>query len=233
MDNSRRASLVSIMRILEDIAIQHSEDVNLGLDFYEQENVGWMLSRWDINIYRFPMFKETIKVVTEPQAMNKFYANRKYHIYSETGDLLIEANSLWIFVNTLTRRPIQIAEFIYERYSVNPNDNFVFTKLEDIALPSLYQNEKEYLVMSDAIDTNQHTNNTQYIFWATDTLPKEIKQNYCPAHVLVNYMKETKEGDNVVSSAFTETSNEKVISLHRLTSGDKDVCKVKIEWLRQ
>jgi len=229
-DRNRNVSIVSLIRILEDMAILQSEDVGYGLDFYEREKVGWMLSRWDITVNRLPRFREQIRVVTRPQAMNKFYANRFYWVYDQENNLLIEAATLWIFFNTEKRRPQAVSREIIDAYAGSDRNSYPFSKLTEIEETEEPEFFKEYAVNSDTIDFNNHVNNSQYFFWAIDSIPPDKLAGFDISEIKVNYLKETNENDRILSQSSVTQTPGGLISNHSLRSGDKEVCRLKISW---
>jgi len=233
MDRNRNVSIVSLIRILEDMAILQSEEVGYGLDFYENEKVGWMLSRWKITINRIPRFKEKIRVVTRPQAMNKYYANRLYWVYDQNNNLLVEAATLWIFFNTEKRRPQAVSQQITDAYAGSDRNSYPFTKLDEIEETGEPQFSKEYSVNSDAIDTNNHVNNSQYFFWAIDAIPANEIAEYDISEISVNYLKETNENEKILSLISMTQSPDGIITKHSLKSGDKETCRLIISWKKK
>ena len=121
VDLKQRASIFSLLRYFEDIAILHSEHVNRGIDYYTQHHVGWVLYKWDIKIIRYPAFKEAIKVRTQPSFLKGFHAFRYFDILDLKGDQIAAANSMWLFLNTDTKKPTRITEDIYKGYGVDKN----------------------------------------------------------------------------------------------------------------
>ena len=223
-----KASLVSVLRMLEDIAILHCESLDLGLVYNKRNNVGWMLSRWYVEIKRMPEFKETIKIKTEPKDMNKYFANREYKIYGESGEEIASANSLWIFVNTDRRKPIMIPKDVYEGFGIKEEAIGKLDKLKEVESIGDYDIKKKYHILADAIDANRHTNNSQYISFFIDALPSSIMEKINIKRLIVNYLKETKQGDELeVLLKVKEGINEFRI-VTKISNGEKEVCRAEI-----
>lgn len=233
VDRNRDLTIVSLIRILEDIAILQSEEVGYGLDYYEREKVGWMLSRWEIKINQLPKFKEKIKLTTRPQAMNRFYANRYYWLYNEEGDLLVEAASLWIFFNIEKRRPQAVSREIIDAYAGTDRNEYPFTRLDEVEEIPSYDYSKKFEVSTDAIDVNNHVNNSHYFSWALSVVKKEIITNYKISEIRVNYLKETNINDKVMSFYHSKAEGDGISTLHSMKNEMHEVCRMKIHWTKK
>lgn len=230
IDLNLNLSVVGLLRILEDIAILHSDDMGLGLKYYEENNLGWMLIRWHIKINRMPKFKDTVTVITEPKAFRNFYANRFYTVNDREGNVLVDAKTLWAFVNTGTRKPMKVNDDMYKGFQITEEDNIEFTKLEIVPAISRIDESKSFNVRISDIDTNQHVNNTQYVAWAIEAVPLEVQTQTTLKEITVNYLKETNLGNVVQSNVEITDIHESTECLHSLKSNDVEVCRVKSVW---
>lgn len=231
VDINLNLSIVSLLRILEDIAIIHSDSLGVGLRYYMENNLGWMLARWEIEIKSLPVFKETISVITEPRAFSNIYANRKYELRNESNELLITANTLWVFVNTKTRRPLKVNRDMYAAYGTE-KEHVNFTKLSEV--PSLIRidSTKSYDVRQSDFDTNGHVNNSQYVAWALESLPEDVLLNYTAAGLKANYLKEINGSCTISSNVQINRAENFLVSLHSIVCESKEVCRIEFLWNR-
>ncbi|MEJ2615987.1 MAG: thioesterase [Ignavibacteriaceae bacterium] len=229
VDLKQRASIFSLLRYFEDIAILHSEHVNRGIGYYTQHHVGWVLYKWDIKILRYPDFKETVKVRTQPSHLKGFHAFRYFDILDLNGNQIITANSMWLFLNTDTKKPTRITDDIFEGYGVDKNK---MTELEfgSINKISKIDNEKEFDVRYVDIDSNHHVNNIKYVEWALEMVPQNVVENYNLNHIKVNYKKETAYGNIIVSSIEIQKEEEKIKCIHQISSGESVLCILETNW---
>lgn len=84
-DNNLHLNIVNVMRYFEDIALLNSEDAGIGLNYYQKNNVAWLLYKWDIIINQLPAYRDTIKIITEPLG---------YEGFMLTGFLRLEAAAM-------------------------------------------------------------------------------------------------------------------------------------------
>ena len=225
------ASITSLLRIMEDIAITQSEERGVGIDYYHEKKVAWMLTRWKINFNKLPRFTDTVKLVTTPKAFRGFYANREYEFFDQSNENIIKANTLWVFVNTESRRPLKIPVEMYSHYGISDEDMKSFTKLDEVPAISRTDNSRDFEVYFKDIDTNQHVNNTLYVEWAIETMPVEIKMSHRMSSLIVNYMKETNLGDKIISNLQLNKSDNNVHAICSIICGDTEVCRVESTWI--
>ncbi len=230
IDSKRKLSLSTLIHYLEDLAMLNSTDQGLTLDYYDETHRGWMLFKWDINIYQYPMFNETIKISTHPSAFKNFLANREYSVFNKDGKLLAEAKSVWLFADTKTRRPLRVPEEMYSKFDVGKESEAVFYKLDELSLVSEGSHTLKVTVRHSDTDTNKHVNNVRYIDWAMESLPESFREDHIVKRVQVNYKKELNPGDEAeVVSLIHEDENE-LYTLHTIYNTGKDICNLKLQW---
>ena len=229
VDLKKKASISSLLRYFEDIAILHSEHVNRGIDYYIMHHVGWVLYKWDIKIIRYPEFRETIKVRTRPSYLKGFQAYRYFDVLDSKGNQIVSANSMWLFLNTDTKKPTRITEDIFEGYGVDKNK---MTELEFgiIKEISKVDAEKDFDVRYIDIDSNHHVNNIKYVEWALELVPQNIVNDYNLNRLKVNYKRETAYGKNISSSVEIQKEEEKINCIHQISSEETVLCILETGW---
>lgn len=188
----KEMSLVSIINYFQDVTTFHSEAIGLGIEHLKEKNRAWMLSAWQIVINRRPVFGESIEVMTWPYGFNGFYGDRNFMLRDESGETVVYANSLWIFVDTVTGRPARISEEELKGYVLEPE--YPMEKApRKIVVPEGGKAFEPVVVQKHHLDTNMHMNNGQYVQLAQEYLPegfqvKEIRVQYCKAALLHDTM---------------------------------------------
>ncbi len=229
-DLRMKASMVSILRLFEDIALQQSESLGVGLEFYNENKIAWMLSKWEIEINRLPMFDDIVTIITEPKAFKDFYANRSYTVKDVSGANLITAKTLWLYIDLNTKRPKRVDEVMYQKYGLTIESEKIFSKLDQIEKINSYSSAKSFKVRRRDIDTNLHANNSSYVEWALETLPLEFLSSNSISKMQVQYKKELKLDDELISHANLEENAEGSIGYHQITSNGKECCLIKTDW---
>lgn len=231
-DQRRKATISSLMRYFEDIAILHSEHVDLGLDYYYSHHAVWMLYKWDIRIKRLPLFKEIVKVRTIATSLKSFQAYRYFDILDENGEQIVTANSMWLFINTETKKPIKITEDMFDGYDVDP-ENMAELEIGEIGRFENADSSKEFNIRYNDIDTNKHVNNIKYVDWALEVVPEDLLQTYCLTRLKVNYRKEIGYGSRITSSVQITRGNSTAKCIHKISSGDNILCMLETDWCIQ
>ena len=70
----------------------------------------WLLSSWQIVPVRLPKLGEKVTVSTWPYAFKGFFGYRNFTMTGEDGECLVYANSIWIYLDTETGRPVKVDE---------------------------------------------------------------------------------------------------------------------------
>lgn len=232
IDIKRRALITSIVDFLGDIATIQSEELGIGIDYLKENNLGWVLYKWNINMDTYPAYGDKIVIRTWPYAMRKFYAYRQFEILSSSGDVLGRADSIWFLINTEKRRPVRVSEDMCRVYGLPYNDDGTI-EIEDIEKPINIESEKQFNVRYSDIDTNQHVNNSKYIAWAIETVPMEVVLNCTLKSLKVIYEKETTYGEMVKVLTEVVNNEHKVTCIHKITDREgKELTLLKTTWLR-
>ncbi|MDI6401709.1 thioesterase [Balneolaceae bacterium ANBcel3] len=231
-DRYRKLRLTPLVQFLEDMAIRHSEHCGVGLDFYEKHNVAWVLAKWDVTIHRYPVFNEVITITTAPTSFRNFFGFRKFDIKDESGVLLAEGASLWIYVDTQKKRPLPVTEHLIDAYGLTPDQN----RPLPIAAPEPPENtdlSSDITIRSADIDTNLHVNNARYIEWALDTIPFSAIDGKQVKRLRVDYKKELQLGDEVLSVVDIQHGEHGITTRHRIGNKDKTACFITLDWSTQ
>ncbi|MBR9978175.1 MAG: hypothetical protein KFH87_08810 [Bacteroidetes bacterium] len=228
-DTRQRLSVLAMMRYFEDIAILQSDHYEVGLRYYVKERVAWLLNKWDIRIHAYPAFKDDVRVLTQPMAMRRVLANRRYVIEDEQAAPLVEADSQWVFVDLARRRPARIPENIFRRYGIS-EDAEVLPTPQMPGVPERADVTRNFHVRKSDIDVNRHVNNIRYVDWAFDALPDELVREQLLRRLLIHYRKEVQYGEQVHVITELTGDNEQVIALHGVYVGEDLRCALESWW---
>lgn len=215
VDIHKRALMTSIINYLGDMAMYQSEILGVGIDYLKENDLAWVLYKWDITMDSYPLLNETIKVQTCACSFKRFYAYRKHEIIDTKGNKIGYANSVWLLINLSRRRPVRVTKDMYEVYGIDDSNNIPLD-IEDILSISEVHSEKTFQVRYSDIDTNMHVNNVKYVAWALETVPKDIVLNYELKNIKVTYEKETRYGETIKVSTEVIREEDKIICRHKI-----------------
>lgn len=230
IDYKKRALLTSIMNYFSDICTMQSESLGVNLDYMKDNNMAWVLCKWDITILRYPSYGEKIKVKTIPYSFRKFYAYRKFEVVDNSGELIITANSLWFLIDTSKRKAIRIPDEMYNAFGIEIENNEKL-EIKKIQIPNEFDIEKEFNVRYSDIDTNLHVNNVKYAAWAIETVPMEVVLKYTLNKINITYEKETVYGELVTVSTKINKEKDEIVCVHKITdSSDNLITLSETRW---
>lgn len=200
VDSSLRLTYPALINYFQDCSVFHSEDLGIGIDFLKKEHRVWLMNSWQIRILRFPQYGELLQVGTWPYDFKSMFGYRNFTLTDEKGDLLVVANSIWVFADTDSGRPVKPDPAYASRYPLEPPypmesaPRKIDIPTESTALPPIP-------VSVSHLDSNHHVNNGQYVAMAAALLPDVDYRN-----LRVEYKKSAQLGD-IIYPRITQTAD--------------------------
>lgn len=234
VDSKLRCRISSIINFICDIGTNQSEVLGDTIEVLTEKNIAWVFYKYDIKIYKHPVYRQKISITTEPYGFKKFYAYRRYIIKNEEGEILGEAMALFFLIDIEKRRAIRIPKEQYELYDVDGDlkDNI---KMDEVRVSDVEENIKEYEVRYRDIDSNGHVNNVNYVEWAIESVPLYVAKDFTIDRVKVVFEKETKYGQSIkVSCSTIEEEENKLVTSHIIKNSEGvEVTKLELEWKKE
>lgn len=185
-------TIESLIDYFQDCSTFHSEDVGLGVDYFNELHMVWMLSSWQICVNRYPHLCEKIVIGTAPYEFKGFVGYRNFEMKTKEGEVLAYANSIWSLMDTQKMMPAKPNERILNGYA--PEEKYPMEYApRKIAIPDGGKAVEPFTVKQHHLDTNNHVNNGQHVRMAMDCIPK----NFCVRQLRVEYKSQAKQGDMV------------------------------------
>lgn len=233
VNNKLRCKLSSIIDFICDVGTQQSEYFGGGIDYCTKNNCAWVFYKYDIKMYRYPIFGEIISITTQPVGFKKFYGLRKYMIKDEDDNLIGEALALFFLINIEKRRPMRIQEEQYGFYGVDGDVNYDIS-MDKIVRTDEEQYHKQFNIRYSDIDSNNHVNNVKYVEWAMEAVPLDLINKYNINRIKVIFEKETTYGDKISVSATVkdiDESNSK--SYHTIRNSESiELTLLEVDWIK-
>jgi len=218
VDSEHKCKFSSLVDFLWDVVISQSDYLGETKEGFVHNQCIWVLLKYDITIYEYPKFRDTITVDTRVLGTKKFYGYRQNTIKNSEGKVIGEVFSTAILIDFEKRRPMRISPAQSEIYELDGELDEV-PPLDDI--PKIQKEDyiKDYPVRYSDIDSNGHVNNVKYMEMAIDTLPRSILNEYELYNIKVLFKKETTDGDTLhISSEVIDNDNDNIITIHNITS---------------
>lgn len=190
----------SIVNYLQDCTTFHSDSLGADVDFYMTEKKVWVLNSWQIEIDRQIEANEEIKVCTWPYDYTGAYGHRNFVIKDSEGNDIVKANTLWVFTDLITGRPIKLNEEIAKLYTLEEKLDMTYLdrkiKLPQGVFGIAYD---KVPVRKYFIDSNGHVNNGKYIGCAAEYIPDGFKVE----RIRAEYKRPAKYGDTLYPMVYT------------------------------
>ncbi|WFR57820.1 thioesterase [Anaerocolumna sp. AGMB13025] len=170
IDRDKKMDMYSIINYFQDCSTFQSEDIGMGLTYLEKNKRVWLMNAWQIIVNRFPALGEEITVSTWAYDFNNMYGYRNFLIEDSKGLVTAAANSIWVYMDTESLRPVKVTEADVRDYHPEPKFDMDYAPRK-ITLPKTLEPLTGFLVTRSNIDTNDHVNNGQYIKMAEEFLP--------------------------------------------------------------
>lgn len=166
------------------------------LDVFEQYGLVWVVTDYELNIFRLPTYNETVRIVTEAVAYNKFFCYRTFHIYDEADNLLMDIFCYFVLIDFKTRNVAPVPDDL-----IAPYQSEKVKKIQRAPRYHVLENpeNKDYRIRYFDIDMNGHVNNSKYLEWMYDALEYDFLLAHHPSHIQLKYVKEVSPG-GIISS---------------------------------
>ena len=196
IDKNLDCRITSILDFLTDVGMSHEESLGIDISLNNKDGVVFVFYDYDIRINKYPKYKEKIKIVTSVDNIQRFYATRKYKVFGENSELLVEADALAVVIDVNKRKIARVPNIYYEKHNIEKGKKI---RSERLTLEPMGQVDlsKEFHIRYSDIDSNNHINNVKYVDWALSTVPKNILEDYNLKQVQIKFEKEIVEEDTV------------------------------------
>lgn len=200
VNSKGKLSLGSLLNYFQDCSTFHSEDIGVGIDYLTERHMAWVMSAWQIVVERYPALGENVITGTAPYGFKGFMGYRNFCMYTDTGEQLACANTIWTLMDMEKARPVRATEEMLGAYILEDKLPMDYAPRK-IALPEGAGRELLPLeVRRHHLDTNRHVNNGQYIAIAMECLPED----FAIRQMRAEYKKQAYLGDLIYPVLFGE-----------------------------
>ncbi len=184
--------LRALLRLLQEAAVAHSEQVGLGSRELLHAGTVWVLSKMAVVIDRLPRYRETVRVVTWHRGSRGFRAYRDFEVFNGEKRI-VTATSLWLYFDLASKRLQRIPAELSRAYIKEDRDagcgDLDHWKPAEIAEDAFAVN---FTTRSSDFDPLGHVNNTVYF----DMLETAVERAWGPEAALrrlrIHFQKEIR-----------------------------------------
>jgi len=202
-------SLSALIDYMQDCTNFESEDLGVGLEWYAEHGLMWVLNAWQIVIARYPKMGERILIGTQSYGCRKMLGYRNFLVTDQTGEYIAKANSIWVMMDIKKGRPTPVPPEAAEIYGKAEPLEMDYAPRK-IKLPTGGTAQDKLMVHAWHLDTNHHVNNQQYVQIAMEYLEKDktVKE------LRVEYKKQAVLGDSIIPVIYPVSEKESIVSLN-------------------
>jgi|GEM_PF-900917 acyl-ACP thioesterase len=208
-DATGRMSMVALMNLMQESANRNAIAYGIGIADLAEQGFGWMLMRFRVRMHHYPRYGQTIRVITYPTFVEKYFIYRDFRVLAEDGSLLADAASTWLVFSIARRVMVPLPAFI--RAMMVPPEVEMLSRLP--LKPDFQLNEWEAVseriveVGWTSIDQNQHVNNVSYVQWLLEAVDRKTLLSRELAEIDVVYRAETHWKDQLRIQWALETTD--------------------------
>lgn len=169
-----RLHLAGVVNYFQDTANFQGEDLGIGVSWMKERHLAWILVSWQIITDHMPRLGERITVRTWPYSFNSFYGLRNLVLEDEEGHNAAWANSVWVLMDTKSRRPVKVGPEMAVLYGEEEKLDMEYAP-RHIVIPENGAAMEPFSIHRGHLDSNHHVNNGQYIQMAMDYLPGDFR----------------------------------------------------------
>ena len=212
--------------ILLSLQVSGMQSIELGVSdkaIFEEHNLVWIITDYDIEVVRLPRFAEEITIETEALSYNRLFCYRRFTIYDQAGQDLIHMMATFVLMDRDSRKVHAVEPEIVAPYQSDFDKKLIRgPKYESLNEPI----SKDYHVRFYDLDMNGHVNNSKYLDWIFEVMGANFLTHYIPKKINLKYVKEVRPG-GVITSAVERTGLE---SKHKITSDGATNAQAIITW---
>ena len=229
VDASAFLCVQSLFDWFQDCGCEHTAVLGISAAELLKNNHTWVLLKYHVTIHRYPVWNEEVVLTSRRAPLNDLYDLRAYTITDSSGAVIAEANSAWVVMDFISRKPLRLSRCISKDVLTDKGsipDNF--ERIMPVKNP---HHITDFRVRISDLDFNRHVNNSIYIGWALEALPDAFLDSHRPKSIEVRFVKEISRGKAVLSEAELLEGTPKT-TLHRVSGkgGEGELMRMSVGW---
>jgi acyl-ACP thioesterase len=224
---TEKATLPVIGNYMLHTASIHADERGFGFDSISKDNVAWVLSRFSIIMYEYPIPNQYIKIETWVEKVERYFTQRCFCVYDHEDKVIGYAKSIWAAINTETRRPINIHEWRPDLADCILDKECPIEKFEKILPVNGVEPGMGYSVRYSDIDINKHMNSIKYMQHIIDMFDLSVFREKMIQRFDIVYLAEGRYGDKLKQYRLDISEDACFVDTKR---GEDSVCRCRIVW---
>ena len=201
-----------LLYYLQEAAGGHFSRLEDKADPLSHKHLFWAVTRHRLVIDRLPRLGETISVETWPMPTTRVAYPRAVVFYDASGKVFARAISLWVLMDTESRAMVLPGK---SGVTVDGVLRGMEPEVPKSLMPKELPNSQTVTVTYSLLDKNGHMNNTRYLDWVSDLLPADFHASHSPAEIVLFYLSEALEGQQICLHHGLSETGELLVDAHR------------------
>jgi len=207
------ASAQTICNYLQEVAWNHATQLGVGGVQLFKKNLTWVLSRLHVQFFRYPQWREIIKIETWPSGKKGKFATRDFIVFDKNNDIIVKATSSFMLLDFSKMRTIAMPDFMKGIESPD-RDRAIVDDFPKLPQPQNIDIKRQFDVRLSDLDINQHVNHVKYIDWALESIPLSVWKKRHLSQLEISFRSETRYGEGII----VHTEQTEKIFLHQVIS---------------
>ena len=227
VDGKRMLTPTLLFNLLQEVAVNHADELGMGWNYLHQFNQFWALSRMDVEILRMPEWQEEVNIITWPKKNTYLMQPRDYQIKTRNGQVLVRSTSNWVILDG-EGRPQQLSAY-ENNLGVVEGLHALETPASRLRTGVPCENPEFKQVVYSNVDMNRHANNSAYVTWVMDSFDNEFHDQHTLAFLSINYLQQTRADDRYTVVKQESAPNDFLCSIYS-EKNLVEVCRVRVIW---
>ena len=104
IDHRATMTLPALINYFQDCSTFQSEELGIGVEYLKEKGRLWVLTSWQIRIFRYPSLGEEVRTGTWACGFHGFVGMRNFVMETVEGEMLACAYSEWAYMDPVAGR---------------------------------------------------------------------------------------------------------------------------------
>lgn len=210
----------SLINYYIEAAWLHAEALDVGFSNLNAVGLGWVLARLKLKLYQLSEWPGKLTLETWPKGMNRMQYIRDAQLFDAQGSPIAEITSLWMVIDTRTKRPKLYHEDDPRLYAQTEKH-----AIQESVPPLNFTGEPTsftpFNVHYSDVDMNRHLTTVRYIDFMFDTYDQQFIAENQPGEITVNFLREIPFGAHLEMRRY---ESEKTHGFELVNAATKTIC---------
>jgi len=124
VDTLGHVNNLAYLRWMQDVALEHSAANGWPLERYQRTGAAWVVRSHTIEYLRPSFAGDTVSLLTWVAAFHPRSSPRRFLFQRAAGrQVLAQAETMWVFVDLRTGRPVTVPDELRSAFDIVPDDD--------------------------------------------------------------------------------------------------------------